>query len=351
VVLTAEATPKEPPPLTVARLSFRKLLTALRLLKPGAAALASTAWWRVDESPWQSFQLRFSGRPQGGEYLLEAEDRNDLLELFELIRDRPLPPGALQWALSRFEMGCEQGLPLDGLSDHLLALRALLDGEEPEAAVVPARLAALCAEPAERLDLRARVNQALRLQALLMQGELEGDHLRAAGWESADLIALEIEHCLRAVLRDVVCGYLEPDVKRVADDLLAGDDDVGQPVPEKPAHEKPRRAPKTEPVVERWDEIEQAATPPEPDGDDVPEIQVTRAKPKSTAKSKPKAKPKRKAAPPNDRSPKQEHSRASEASEQETKETVAVGAFGESWGDESLDWGFDDDPSDFSAAV
>ena len=35
VLLTVEAAPKEPPPLTAARLAFRKLLTTLRLFKPG----------------------------------------------------------------------------------------------------------------------------------------------------------------------------------------------------------------------------------------------------------------------------------------------------------------------------
>jgi hypothetical protein len=27
--------------------------------------------------------------------------------------------------------------------------------------------------------------------------------------------------CLRAILRDVLCGHLDPDLRRVADDLLA----------------------------------------------------------------------------------------------------------------------------------
>ena len=42
-LLTVEAAPKEPPPLTAARLSFRKLLTTLRLFKPGAATLGPLA--------------------------------------------------------------------------------------------------------------------------------------------------------------------------------------------------------------------------------------------------------------------------------------------------------------------
>ena len=38
-------------------------------------------------------------------------------------------------------------------------------------------------------------------------------------------------------------------------------------------------------------------------------------------------------------------------SEQDTDEQVAVGGFGWSPAAESQDWGFDDDPEDFSAAV
>jgi hypothetical protein len=91
VLLTAEATPKEPPPLALARLAFRKLLTALRLLKAGPATLGPTGWWRVDDGPWQSLPLGFPVRPRGGFYALEPDDRPDLTELFELVRERPLP--------------------------------------------------------------------------------------------------------------------------------------------------------------------------------------------------------------------------------------------------------------------
>ena len=42
VVLTVESNPTDPPPLTAARLDFRKLLTALRLFKAGPANLGAT---------------------------------------------------------------------------------------------------------------------------------------------------------------------------------------------------------------------------------------------------------------------------------------------------------------------
>jgi hypothetical protein len=335
VLLTVEAAPKEPPPLTSARIAFRKLLTAMRLLKPGPARLGPTAWWRVDDGPWQALPLGFAGRARAGDYVLEPAERHDLVELFEIVRERPLQGGALPWALSRFEIGCEQRTPLEGLSDHLLALRALLDADEPTPADVSMRLAALCAERAGRGALRARIDQAFRLQSLLMRGELDGDYLEAAGWDSPNVIALELEQHLRAVLRDMACGYLDPDVKRMADDLLAGEpgrsEEPSSPKPEPPPRQ--RRAKKAQPVVERWDEVAEAAAPPEGRFPE-PEIEVRRVGSRAGGESK-----------------RSRRAKEVPAAEQPTQETVPVGAFGESWSDDELDWGFDDDPSDFSAAV
>ena len=40
--------------------------------------------------------------------------------------------GELAWALRRFELGCERDSRYEALTDHLLALRALLEPEGPE---------------------------------------------------------------------------------------------------------------------------------------------------------------------------------------------------------------------------
>jgi hypothetical protein len=377
VVLSAEGTPKEPPPLAFARLAFRKLLTALRLLKPGPAWLAPTGWWRVDDGPWQQLALGFPVRPRGGAYTLEREEKTDLIELFELVRERPLPGGALPWALGRFEMGCEQAVALEGLSDHLLALRALLDGDDSEVERVSARLAALCAEPAERSDMSSRVDRAFKLQTLLMRGEVDSQFLEAAGWEAPDALVLDVEQNLRALLRDMVCGYLEPDVKRVADEFLV--DEVGEPpageqafpvedvvateqsadeaepstqAPEQSAAEPEQSTAKPEPSIAEPEQStaksEQSTAESEEStaehvvapGDEAAveaDIEVTKAPPKRSKRNGGRA-----AAP---KRPKPE------PVEQPTEEAVAVGAFGESWTGDDRDWGFDDDPGDFSGAV
>ena len=90
--------------------------------------------------PLARWRLSASSRPSAAE----------LVELFELARSRPALGGALPWALARFELGCEQPVALDGLSDHLLALRALLDRGDPSPEGLARRLGALCAEPAHR---------------------------------------------------------------------------------------------------------------------------------------------------------------------------------------------------------
>ena len=41
----------------------------------------------------------------------------------------------MAWALERFELGLERDDPLSGLTDNLLALRALLEPEGPRGAV------------------------------------------------------------------------------------------------------------------------------------------------------------------------------------------------------------------------
>jgi hypothetical protein len=326
-LMTVETTPKDPPPLASARLEFRKLLTTLRLLKAGGAALGATGWWRLDDGPWQKLPLGYGGRPRAGGYTLEPADRGELSELFELVRHRPLAGGSLPWALARFEMGCERGFALEGLSDHLLAVRALLDGDEPSPVGLSTRLAALCAEPADRGSLETRVVQALELERLAMRGELDARALRAIGADSADAVALELELHLRALLRDMVCGYLDVDVKRIADDLLRAES-AQKPEPRievrRTSVAKPKRK---EPVIERWEEVVPArsgrpsvAAPPEPE----------------FAGDRPRRGPAKRA-----------------DSEQATEETdaVAVGAFDWHREDDVDDWGFDDDPSDFSAAV
>jgi hypothetical protein len=339
-VMTVETTPKDPPPLANARLEFRKLLTSFRLLKAGGAVLGATGWWRLDDGPWQQLPLSYGGRPRAGGYTLEPADQAELSELFELVRHRPLAGRSLPWALARFEMGCERAFALEGLSDHLLAVRALLDGDEPSPVGLSTRLAALCAEPADRAPLETRVVQALELERLAMRGELDARSLRAIGADSADTVAHDLELHLRALLRDMVCGYLDADVKRIADDLLRAES-AQKPEPriEVRRTSVAKKKKRKEPVIESWEEVvpanddaPSADAPPEPD------FAESGSRPKRAKRSR------------SARSRSEQVTQEIEAVAREP-EPVAVGAFDWHREDDVEDWGFDDDPSDFSAAV
>ena len=124
------------------------------------------------------------------------------------------------WALGRFEMGCERAHDAEALSDYLLGLRALLDAttEAGEASLGAARGRAL------RGGGRAAGGAAPRGAGLvaraLPDGRRAGASQERIGSESPRQIVAEMEGHLRALLRDVLCGYLDPDLKGVADDIL-----------------------------------------------------------------------------------------------------------------------------------
>lgn len=331
VLLKVESKPQDPPPLTAARLAFRQLVTALRLFKPGAVALGPTGWWRADEGPWQSAPLRFVGRPGGDDYWLEAAEQEEFSELFELLRSRPARGGALPWALARFESGCECAALVEGLSDHLLAVRALLDGAGSDPTGVSLRLAALCADPSDRVGVQARMEQAFNLERLLMRGEVDTVYLEAIGSDSPDAIARDLEEHLRALLRDIVCGHLDPDVTRVADEQLEAEPGEGRPAADESTSVRQRRFRRAvEPELESWEDVaedsvsaSETANPPEP------EFVVRRAGAAAEA----------------DRP-------AADRDELETEEAAVPGGVREVTGEPpDDDWGFDDDASDYSAAV
>jgi hypothetical protein len=170
--------------------------------------------------------LGFAGRSRGGRYWLEGPERPELAELFELLRSRPAQGGAMPWALARFELGCEHPVALEGLSDHLLALRAVLGDLDRSERAIARRLAALCAEPADQRPVRDRVEQAFRLEQLVMRGNVDAAYMAAIGVESPDLVVRELEENLRALLRDMVCGHIDANVQAIADDLLPVEEDA-----------------------------------------------------------------------------------------------------------------------------
>lgn len=212
-VLTATEDPDRPSPVSDARRRFRRLLTALRLFERGSYALGPLGWARTDGGAWRPLALPSGGRPRSVTFL--SAEYEDELRAFHNLLARRLPAGGeIGWALGRFEMGCERSSPLQALSDHLLALRALLEPEGPASGRLAGRLAAVCGQPEERLALTERMVRAVGLERAVISG------LGSPEPDAAALVSELAEH-LRAILRDVLCGHLDTEVCSLADELLA----------------------------------------------------------------------------------------------------------------------------------
>jgi hypothetical protein len=314
-----------PLPVTEARIRFRRLLMALRLFKSGAVALGPMAWARADQGAWQPLQLGSAGHLRGEPWLLTAREEPDLRALLDLLA-RGRPGGTVAWALGRFEMGCQRPLDTEALSDYLLALKALLDGSDDAGrASLALRLAALCAEESDRRALQRRVELAFALERFVIGGGSGEAYLDTIGSESPRELVLEVEDQLRALLRDVLCGYLDPDLKSAADDILlrsaepfeveARDMRRFQARPQAPGQRPEARGHRSQAsAVEPGPAPPAAADPPRP-----PERDAT-----PPAAGEPPAPP-----PP----------------EPELEEDLSDGVT------PSADWGFDEDPESYSAPV
>jgi hypothetical protein len=171
------------------------------------------AWTRTDVGAWRPIALGTSGRTPLITLIPPAQE-DELRAFCNLVARRAPRAGEVAWALRRFGMGCERADPMEGLSDHLLALRALLEPEGPGSGLLPDRLAALCAVAERRALLAEHVAHAVTVEQAYVAG---------LGLPEPDPGALcaAVQGHLRAVLRDVLCGHLDSDLRAVADGILA----------------------------------------------------------------------------------------------------------------------------------
>jgi hypothetical protein len=199
---------------------LRRLQTALRLWDDAEPALGPTAWARTDGSAWLAISLATGVRRPAGDCLLAAEEEDPLRAFCALVARRTPRAGELAWALRRFELGCERGSAVEALTDWLLTARALLaDTDSSGHDGVAERLAAICAEHDTRRRLEQRVREAISLERAAMAGFVRQS-------PEVEMLVAELGGCLRAVLRDVLCGHLEPGLRRLADGLL--DESLGE---------------------------------------------------------------------------------------------------------------------------
>ncbi len=197
------------------RAVLRDLLGSLRLFGDGRVELGELVWVRIDDGRWRPLALADAAQPQG--MLVVTPDQEDELRAFcNLVSRRTPTANAVAWALNRFQMGCGREHELEGLSDYLSALRALLEPDGSPRGALAGRLAALCAVPSERAQLADLVTRALALERDVVEGNA------TAHGTSTKLVRTVADH-LRALLRDVICGHLDYDLATLADELLVAD--------------------------------------------------------------------------------------------------------------------------------
>jgi hypothetical protein len=214
--LTWEAAPGDEAPLRHAQVRLRRLLTALRLYDAAGIVLARTAWTRIGGGAWQPFAIA-GGAQARGVCVVPAQQEDELRAFLSLIARRTPRSGELAWALGRFELANDRPRPSEALTDVLLALRALLEPEGPQTGRLAGRVAALCAIPESRAQVTERIAHLVALERSVVAGVAPEDH-------ALESLVDELNGWLRALLRDVLCGHLDSDLRAVADELLAEED-------------------------------------------------------------------------------------------------------------------------------
>jgi hypothetical protein len=194
-----------------AMLQLHELISVMRLFKSGGIGLGPYALAPTGEGHWKRIPTGAPGTRPGG-YRLSEEETGRLARFAVELEARPDPDGALSWAVARFERGCGRESALEGLSDHLLSLRAVLDGHGPVGASLPMRASALIAdESCDRIEARGRVESALELERAMMNGRPYTDGIEVARW---------VEEGARRLLREAALGELGDDLTTAADESL-----------------------------------------------------------------------------------------------------------------------------------
>lgn len=213
--------------------TFRRLVTTLRLFKAGGVALGPHAWIRAGGNRWRRIATG-AGKPRPGGYRLADTELADLAGFSRSLAEPTTPfariagdrggfPAALGRAISRFEAGLDRPVVLEALNDYLLALRFMLEGGGPASLGMPMRVAALCADPDGRSEVKQTVERALALERELWSGEPAPRPQGARAAAAPAEVAAEVEELVRAILKDAACGHLGHELRTTADEILLGD--------------------------------------------------------------------------------------------------------------------------------
>ena len=190
---------------------LHELITVMRLFKQGGVGLGPYAFARTGEGVWKRVATG-AGAVRAGGYRLTRSETEELAEFASALEVRPGPEGALAWAVDRFEMGRSRESAMKGLSDQLLAMRAVLGGEGPVGASFPKRAAALIEDdPVARGVCHERIEAAIDLERSLMLAGPPAGTPELAVW---------IEEGVREILSQAALGEISTDLGTAADESL-----------------------------------------------------------------------------------------------------------------------------------
>ena len=219
--------------------AFKRVVTTLQLFKAGGVALGPYGWIRSAGDRWRRIATG-AGKPRPGGYRLADTELADLAGFSRALAEPQSPfgrletdakgfPATLGRAISRFQAGLERPVTVEALNDYLLTLRFMLEGGGPASLGMSMRVAALCAEPDDRTDVKATVDHALAIERELWSGEPTMSAERRPPAE----IAATVEDLTRAILGDAACGHLGTELRTTADEILLGEGlQVGEGAPD-----------------------------------------------------------------------------------------------------------------------
>ena len=201
MVLTCEQSPSR-----ARREVLKDLLRALRLFGDGRVTLGALAWARAGGERLEPVALGAAGAPHG--MLVVTPEQEDELRAFCNLVSRRAPHGnELAWALRRFELGCERASARGAERPSARTARAARAGGSVQRAARGAARGAVRDARAPRRADRAHDQGA---GARARRDRRAAPPSAPQAWRSRASVA---DH-LRALLRDVICGHLTPDLAR-----------------------------------------------------------------------------------------------------------------------------------------
>ena len=188
-------------------------MTALRLFEAGSFAFGPLAWTRTGGGTWQPFALGVIGHRTDASLIVTPEQEDELRAFCNLIGRRTPRSRRDRVGAAALRDGLRAARPVRGA--ERLAARAPRAARARGPGVRPPRrpVAALCATEEERPALTQRVAHIAALERPLIGG--------LAVDPAIDLLVGELAGHLRALLRDVLCGHLDADLRGIADAILA----------------------------------------------------------------------------------------------------------------------------------